>query len=334
MQENVALKDYTTMRLGGTARYMAPARTEAELISHLQFATNNGLKVLILGEGSNLIVSDQGFSGLVILNRISGFEVRDTQLVINSGEYWDRVVAQSVEFGLSGIEALSAIPGYAGAAPVQNIGAYGQEISETIQHVRAFDRKNGEFVTLSNMECDFSYRTSIFNTNQKGRYIITQITLQLRRGQMEPPLYESLQSYFDTHTITDLSPASIRRAIIDIRTNKLPNPKEIANAGSFFKNPFIEKWQADSLKQEFPDAPLFDMGNNIFKASAGWLVDQCELKGLEVNGMKVYEKNALVLVNDHAVSYAALDEIRDIVRGKVRDRFRINLEQEPEELTP
>lgn len=334
MQENVPLKDYTTMRLGGPARYLAPARTEEELVTHINFAKSHGLKLLILGEGSNLIVRDEGFSGLVILNRISGFEVDDTRLIIGSGEYWDNVVSRSVDLRLSGIEALSAIPGFAGAAPVQNIGAYGQEVSETIESVQAYDIKREAFVSISNADCSFSYRQSIFNNAEKGRFIITKLTLRLKRGNIEPPLYESLQSYLNANNIQDYSPASIRQAVIAIRATKLPNPKEIANAGSFFKNPIIESWQANGLREQFSDVPLYDMGENHYKVPAAWLIDSCDLKGFEANGMKVYEKNSLVIVNENATSYRSLNEIRDIIKGKVRDKFRINLKQEPEEIEP
>ena len=334
MQENIPLKDYTTMRLGGPARYLAPARTEEELVAHINFAKTHGLKLLILGEGSNLIVRDEGFSGLVILNRISGFEVEDTRLTIGSGEYWDSVVSRSVDLGLSGIEALSAIPGFAGAAPVQNIGAYGQEVSETIESVQAYDLKREAFVSISNLDCSFSYRQSIFNNAEKGRFIITKLIIRLKRGNIEPPLYESLQSYLNANNIQDYSPASIRQAVIAIRATKLPNPKEIANAGSFFKNPIIESWQANGLREQFSDVPLYDMGEDHYKVPAAWLIDNCELKGFINSGMRVYEKNPLVVVNDSATSYKSLDEIRDIIRGKVRDKFRINLEQEPEEIEP
>lgn len=336
MQENIQLKDYTTMRIGGPARYLATANTKEELVSLVQQAGD--IPVLVLGQGSNVIVSDNGFNGLVILNRIKGFDIYDqnpssTKIKIGAGENWDSIVQRTVESGLSGIECLSAIPGYCGAAPVQNIGAYGQEIADTLIELEAFDTQTKQFVNFSNTDCDFTYRRSIFNDpKNKGRYIITSISLELRKTIMEPPFYNSLQQYLDKNQITDFSPMNLRNAVIAIRATKLPDPATIPNTGSFFRNPMIENWLAKNMKDEYPDVQIFPMSDNLSKIAAGWLVEHSGIKGLEMEGFKVFENNALVITNQGNGTYQGLAKIREYIINTVRDKFRIELEQEPEEV--
>ncbi|MBI3494689.1 UDP-N-acetylmuramate dehydrogenase, partial [Candidatus Saccharibacteria bacterium] len=299
MQENIPLKDYTTMKIGGPARYMATANSREELVSLVQQAGE--MPILVLGQGSNVIVGDGGFAGLVILNRIMGFEIYDqdpaaTKIRVGAGEIWDSVVQRSTENGLSGIECLSAIPGCSGAAPVQNIGAYGQEIADTLIELEAYDLQTKQFATFNNSDCDFTYRRSIFNSgSQKGRYVITSISLQLQKTIMQPPFYSSLQTYLDKNQITDYSPYNLRNAVVAVRANKLPDPKLIPNTGSFFRNPIIENWQASKLRDEYPDVKVFPMGDNLSKISAGWLVENTGIKDLEIEGFKVYDSNALVI---------------------------------------
>lgn len=337
MQTNVLLKDYTTMRLGGEAKVLATATSKKELESFIFQATEQSLPILIVGEGSNIVVGDQGFAGLVIVNRIPGFEtlvqeITGATLKIGGGENWDDIVGRTVEMGLSGIENLSAIPGCVGAAPIQNIGAYGQEIADTLVELEAYDLLTKKFVVLQNTDCDFAYRHSIFNSTARRRYIIVSITIQLSRTPLEPPFYASLQKYLSDNAITDYSPQMLRQAVIAIRATRLPSPKLIASCGSFFKNPIIEKWQADDLRENYDHPPIFEMGDNLYKVSAGWLIEEAGLKGYQQDGMKVYEKNALVLVNETATSYEQLVAMREHIIELVRDMFRINLEQEPEEV--
>lgn len=337
MQPNILLKDYTTMHLGGSSRYLATARTREELLQYIHSAESQNIPLLILGDGSNLIVGDQGFPGLTILNRIPGFDIVSqsptaTRITIGAGESWDVAVQRTTDVTLSGIEALSGIPGRVGAAPVQNIGAYGQEIADVLTDVEVYDTMTKKIVTLSNSDCNFSYRRSIFNSTAKRRYIVLSITIELVPLQLEPPFYASLQNYLDSQNITDYSPASLRQAVLQLRSTKLPNPAILANAGSFFKNPIIEQWEVDNLKKQYTDLPLYGMGDDTYKISAGWLIEQAGLKGYSQNGIKVYDKNALVLVNESATSYQDLAAMREFIVDKVRDMFRINLEQEPEEV--
>jgi UDP-N-acetylmuramate dehydrogenase len=233
---------------------------------------------------------------------------------------------------LSGIEALSSIPGTAGAAPVQNIGAYGQEIADTLVSLEAYDIENDAFVTLQNTDCNFSYRHSIFRGEASGRYLITSITLQLYKAAPQPPFYKAVQDYLDTHNVTIFTPQVIRDTVMAIRADKLPDPKKLPNAGSFFKNAIVEDWQLTDLRAKYPDMPTYDMPDGRFKVPTGWLIEQTGLKGETLHGMKVHDKNALVLINESAQNYADLASARDEIQGAVRDQFRIEIEQEPLEI--
>jgi UDP-N-acetylmuramate dehydrogenase len=334
---NIPLKNYTTMKIGGNARFMTDAHIPADLPEICKRAKEQNLPIFILGGGSNTIVHDEGFGGLVIRNRIPGFHVledtpHDTTVKVGGGELWDSVVERTVEMGLSGIETLSAIPGTTGAAPVQNIGAYGQEISETMVSLEAYDMIDDKMVTLSNTDCGFSYRHSIFRGNAAGRYIITTVTFKLLKAAPQPPFYKGLQDYFDANNITIFTPKVVRDAVIAIRKDKLPDPTVLPNTGSFFKNAIIEDWQLTDLKKEYPDIPTFDMPDGRFKVPTGWLIEQTGLKGQVFHGMKVHDKNALVLINESANGYADLAAAREEIIGAVRDKFRIMIEQEPLEL--
>lgn len=334
---NIPLKNYTTMKLGGNARFMTEVHTPEDIAEIYRNAKGQNLPLFVLGGGSNTIVHDEGFAGIVIRNRIPGFTViaEDTDSVtikIGAGESWDNVVKRAVDMHLSGIETLSAIPGTAGAAPVQNIGAYGQEVADTLVSLEAYDSTADAFVTLQNADCNFSYRHSIFRGEAQGRYVITSISLRLYKTTLQPPFYAALQTYLDKHGTTLFTPDVIRNAIIDIRHDKLPDPTEKPNAGSFFKNAIIEEWQLADLKADYPDVPLYDMGNGTFKVPTGWLIEQTGLKGQLLHGMRVHDKNALVLINESATSYADLAAARDEIVTKVRDQFRIAITQEPLEI--
>lgn len=334
---NIPLKNYTTMKLGGNARFMTDAFSLEDIRALYHRAQSGNLPIFILGGGSNTIVRDAGFNGIVIRNRITGFTVVQDEsnfciITIGAGENWDETVKKTVEMHLSGIEAMSAIPGTVGAAPVQNVGAYGQEIADTLVSVEAYDTTTDAVVTLTNKECGFSYRHSIFRGEAAGRYVITSVTLKLYKAMPQPPFYRALQDYLDTHSITLFTPQVIRDAVTAIRADKLPNPAKIPNAGSFFKNAIIEEWQLNDLKKQYPNAPAYDMGNKTYKIPTGWLIEQTGLKGKTLHGMRVHDKNALVLINESATSYEQLAAAREEIIGAVRDMFRITIEQEPLEL--
>ena len=334
---DIPLKNYVTMRLGGNARFMTDIHSSAEVAQIVQKAAEQNLHMYVLGGGSNTVVRDEGFDGLVLRNRIPGFEVvadtaSDTTIKIGAGENWDSVVKRTVDMNLIGIECLSAIPGTAGAAPVQNIGAYGQEVAETLISLEAYDIQDGQHVTLTNEQCGFSYRHSIFRGESAGRYIITSITLRLYKAAPQPPFYKAVQDYLDTNNVTLYTAKALRDAVMAIRKDKLPDPKERPNNGSFFKNAIVEDWQLSDLRAEYPDVPTYDMPDGRFKVPTGWLIEQTGLKGQLLHGMRVHDKNALVLINESAASYADLAAARDEIIGAVRDTFRIIIEQEPLEM--
>jgi len=334
---NIPLKNYTTMKLGGNARFMTDAHTAADVQEICRNAKKQGLAIFILGGGSNVIVRDEGFNGIVIRNRIPGFEIiqdesGSTTLKVGAGENWDETVKRTVDMNLSGIEAMSAIPGTSGAAPVQNVGAYGQEIADTLVSVDAYDIENDRFIILEASDCGFSYRNSIFRSTSMGRYVILAITIKLYKTAPQPPFYAAIQDYFDQHNITLYTPQIIRDAVIEIRKNKLPDPTVTPNTGSFFKNAIVEDWQLADLKKEYPDIPTYDMSDGRFKVPTGWLIQQAGLRGQTLHGMHIHDKNALVLINESAKSYADLAAARDEIMGAIRDKFRITIEQEPLEI--
>lgn len=317
---------------------MATADSASDVVSLYRNARKENLPIFVLGGGSNVITHDEVFEGIVLLNKIKGFEVisetdETTDVKIGAGEVWDEVVEKAIGLRLQGIEAMSGIPGTAGAAPVQNVGAYGQEIADTLISLEAYDSKTDTIVTISADECDFSYRNSIFRDKEKGRYCILNITLQLNKAEPKPPYYASLQKYIDENDIREVNLSVIRVAVLNIRSEKLPDPAELPSAGSFFKNALVEKWKLEELQKEYSDIPNYAMSDGRYKIPTGWLIDKAGLRGYRSHGMRVYEKNALVLVNDSATGYDDLAAIREEIVQIVFDKFGIKIEQEPLELS-
>ena len=334
---NIPLKNFTTMKLGGPARFLAEAHSVKELIQVHRNARAKNLPIFILGGGSNVIAHDEGYNGVIIRMRIPGFEIihddaSSTTIKIGAGELWDDIVKRTVEMKLTGIETMSAIPGTSGAAPVQNVGAYGQEIADTLVSVEAYDSQSDNMVILQNEDCQFSYRHSIFRGSEKGRYVITSITLKLSKNLPKAPFYESIQSRFDALGISTYTHELVRDTVVAIRTDKLPDPKLLPNTGSFFKNALVENWQLDELRTQYPDIKAFDMGDGTSKVPTGWLIETAGFKGQLLHGMRVHDKNTLVLINESANGYDDLASARDEIIGKVRDTFRIIIEQEPLEI--
>lgn len=329
------------MKIGGNANYVADITSAEDLQQLFQNSKKLGQPVYVVGGGSNLIAHDEGFPGIIVHNRIMGIEILDdnptsTTVSVGAGENWDGLVKQMVERNLSGIEAMSGIPGTVGAAPVQNIGAYGQELSDTFVSCEAYDTAVDGFVTLTWEECGFSYRHSIFRGEAAGRYIITKVTLTLNKKRPEPPFYEALEKYLESKQIGTMTVTVqiVRDAVLEIRADKLPDPSLVPNAGSFFKNPIIENWQAEDIRRSFPDVKTFTVDERHQKIPAGWLIENVNLKGEILHGMKVHDKNAVVLINESANGYADLAAARDEITTAVRDKFQILLDQEPLELSP
>lgn len=338
IHKDIPLKNFTTMRLGGLASFMVEVKSEAELLEAHQFAIKNKLPFFIIGDGSNLIAKDEGYKGLIIKIRLNGFKVIKDEdhkvlIEIGAGENWDEVVSKTVDMGLSGIEAMSGIPGTAGATPIQNVGAYGQEISDTLQSVRVYDTKTKQFTNLQANQCQLAYRDSIFRNSQAGRYIITSLVISLSRQNPQPPFYNSLQKYLDELGTKNYSPKIIRQAVLTIRNTKLPDPKQLANSGSFFKNAIVEKWQANDIQGKYPDTPIFAIADSKYKIPAGFLIETAGLKNKLFHGFRVYDKNAVVLVNESAQSYQDLVKARYEITAAIYSLFGVQLEQEPLEIT-
>jgi len=337
LKENVSLADYSTMRLGGKARYLAEVKDQVRLQELIQWAKSYSLPVIMIGRGSNIVWRDEGFPGLVIVNKMTGREVlaednHSATVKIAAGENWDKAVEWTVDKKLTGIEYMSLIPGTAGAAPVQNVGAYGGELAYSLLELEAYDSSLNAYVKLQNHDCGFSYRSSRFKTTDKGRFFITSITLTLRKTNPAPPFYDSLQRYLDEHNIHKFTPSSIRKAVIDIRQNKLPDPEKVANNGSFFTNPIISVEKFQQLQQKYPDIKGWETKAGQMKVAAGWLVEKAGFKGVrdEQTGMATWPAQALVLVNESARKTTDLLEFKQKIVFKVEELFDIILEQEPE----
>ena len=336
IKQNIPLSELTTIKIGGRASVVITATNIGEMLGALQQVHASKLPYRVLGWGSNVIGRDEGYNGIIILNKIGGFEIlkeipQGARVRAGAGETLDTVVAWTVEMGLSGIEALSSIPGTIGAAPVQNAGAYGQEIGDHLESVEAIDTFTMQTVVLPKELCKFSYRDSTFKHTDR-RYIITAVTLVLPRANPEPPFYASLAAYLKDHQITTYTPRTIRDAVIAIRKEKLPSPLLLPNAGSFFKNPILHAGEGVRFRDRFPDAPTHDMTDGNVKIPAGWLIEHAGFKGHKRGPLETYAKNALVMVNAGKATYQDLDEFRSLIQKTVKDQFSIDLYQEPEEL--
>jgi UDP-N-acetylmuramate dehydrogenase len=337
LTKDAPLASHSTMRLGGNAAYLADITDMQDIPQLIASATVQGMPAIMIGDGSNIVWADQGYPGLVLVNRIAGFELQELDettayITIGGGENWDSVVARTVSLGYSGIAELSLIPGTTGATPVQNVGAYGREISETLMTVQAYDTKEQRFVSLQAEDCNFGYRTSRFKTTDRGRFMITSITLMLRRAKPTPPYYDAVATYFSKHHITDPGVQDIRDAVIAIRSAKLPDPKIVANNGSFFANPIIDGEQLTQLLADNPMIKYWRNDDDSIKLSAAWLIEQAGFKDVhdQETGMATWPKQPLVLVNESAKSTADLLTFKAKIVDAVQAKFGVTLQQEPE----
>ena len=329
VKENVLISTLTTMRLGGPARYVVEVETPDEIPEAYAFADEHSLPVFVLSGGANTIGHDEGYPGVIIINHMKGITWTGDAITAMGGETWDDVVAFACERGLTGIEALSKIPGLAAAAPVQNIGAYGQEVADTLISVEAYDTKDKSFKTLTKDDLKFSYRKSILNSTDKNRYFIISLTLKLTSGEMPRPFYNSIEKYITENGCTDFSPSGIREIVSKIRADKLPDPATTASAGSFFKNIYLNEQEAKQA--EAKGYPVYH-GHDGHKINSGWLIEQAGFKGKLLHGIRVNEKAALVLINESATGYSDLAAARQEIVGAVYEKFGYKLEQEPVEI--
>jgi UDP-N-acetylmuramate dehydrogenase len=338
IKEYIDIKEYSSLHLGGQFRYFAVISSVSDLIQACSISSKIGKKIFILGGGSNVVFSDGVIDVLALKIEIKGFEIikedeNYTDMKVGSGENWDDFVSKTVNMNLSGIELLSAIPGTVGATPVQNVGAYGSEVKDTILEVEVFEIAKNKIEIFSNKECKFGYRDSVFKNEAKGKYIITKVTYRFKKNNKNsyPSLsYPGIKNYFENKGIQNPSLKQIRDAVISIRKDKLPDPKSIPNVGSFFKNPIVINSIADTIKEDFPEARFFRVDNYNTKIPAGWLIENSGLKGKDFGNISVYNKNALVLVNNKKATYKDIISARDEIIRIVKDKFNIILEQEPD----
>lgn len=318
--ENVDIKQYSSFLMGGKVRWFVEVNDISDIPSIVNEAKS---PTHILGEGCNTIFSDSEILPYFIIHmRNTGIEkISEDTFKVQAGHNWDDFVKYSVESGFSGIEALSAIPGSVGASPIQNIGAYGQEVCNVITQVHVFDLRDNKFKTLSNAECRFGYRTSIFKTTEKNRYIITAVEFTLSQNPPSIPNYPDLKNYFKS--IPTLK--EIRNAIISIRSKKLPDPKIVPNVGSYFENVIANKATISRLKTSYPTIPVY----NSTKIPTGWLIDQCGLKGKSFGPIKISENNALVLIHDGTGTYADLAFAEKYISDEIYKKFSLRLVREP-----
>ncbi len=327
---NVPLSTLSTFRIGGIAREVVTVTTEDDLAEVFRLMPQ-GQKWFLLGGGSNIVFPDGDLDMTLIRPKILGIRLEhDIELVVGSGEIWDSVVAFAVENDLSGIETLSWIPGTAGATPVQNVGAYGTEISDVLTSLRAFDLWTKSIVTFSNKDCKFGYRDSIFKHGGKGRYVITEITLALSRELPDVPQYPGVADYLAEHNIRAASLVDIRSAIIAIRTKKLPDPKEVASVGSFFKNTFVSIEKANQLRAEYPTLAIYGIDEKTAKVGTGSLIDTMGWKGKRIGNFSLYKGNAMVIVNEGAGTRAELGDVVRQIQNAVHEKYGISIEPEPE----
>jgi UDP-N-acetylmuramate dehydrogenase len=333
VQENVDLLPYNTFKLSAFARHFTIVRTfqEAQTLFQSDLFTKN--KFLILGGGSNVLLT-KDFDGLVIKNEIGGIEKvsendKTVMLKAGSGENWHTLVMYCVARELGGIENLSLIPGTVGAAPMQNIGAYGVEIKEVIHNVEAIELKTGKVRTFQNHECRFGYRESIFKQELKDQYFISSITLTLTKKDHHFNIsYGSIEEVLKEQKVQKVSVQAISEAVIDIRQKKLPDPKIIGNAGSFFKNPSVEKSFFDALKKDFPTLPSFPGEKNMIKIPAAWLIEQSGWKGKTLENIGVHKHQALVLVNYGGGEGKKIWALALAIQASVKEKFNITLHPE------
>ncbi|MET0779567.1 MAG: UDP-N-acetylmuramate dehydrogenase [Candidatus Saccharimonadales bacterium] len=335
--QKVPLKSYSTMRLGGVAAYATDITDRQQIAEAIAWADERNLPVLMIGVGSNIVWRDEGFPGLLLVNKIKRFEEQQEDeenyyVTVGAGEVWDEVVARTAAKGMTGIEALSLIPGTAGATPVQNVGAYYQDVGQVLTTVEAYDRQEKQFVNIQKMDCAFAYRTSRFKTTDRGRFFITAITLHLLHQNPMPPFYPSLQAYFDQEQIHEFTPQVVRDAIIAIRSAKLPDPAKVANNGSFFANPFIDEGSLAQLQADYGAVPHWPAHDGRIKIPAAWLIEKTGFKDFHdpETGMGTWPTQPLVLVNESARSTDQLIVFKKKIVEAVQLKFGITLEQEPE----
>jgi UDP-N-acetylmuramate dehydrogenase len=337
IKENVALAPFTTFRIGGPARWWVEASTEAEVSEAVIWARERSLPLLVLGGGSNLLISDGGFSGLVLRVSLKGVssETRGSCRIFHvaAGEDWDGFVQSVVAENCAGVECLAGIPGTVGGTPVQNVGAYGQEVSETIEGVRVLDLKTLEFREMPASECEFAYRTSVFNTSGRGRFVVVRVDYRLKPDGKPNLRYADVQKAFPIGSEPSL--VEVSDAVRKIRHAKgmllVEDDEDCRSAGSFFKNPIISRWQfAELVSRLAVEPPSYPAGADQVKLPAAWLIEQAGFaKGFSLGHAGISSRHTLALVNKGGATAAEILELRDVIAAGVLAKFGISLQVEP-----
>ncbi|WP_288129823.1 UDP-N-acetylmuramate dehydrogenase [Microbulbifer sp.] len=333
IQKDADLQPFNTLTIAARARYFAAVTSIDALREALTFARDKKLPILPLGGGSNIVLTDD-FPGVAIHVGLKGLTMCEeggaTRICAAAGENWHQLVMRSVEAGLGGLENLALIPGNIGAAPIQNIGAYGVELKDTFDSLQAMDIATGDLLRFTAAECEFGYRDSVFKRAARDRYIICEVTLKLPQEWQPKIGYPALAQYLASaeSSATPLTPEQVAEAVIAIRNSKLPNPVDIPNAGSFFKNPIVSDAQYVALKAQHPELVAFSAGDD-WKLAAGWLIDQAGWKGRLRDGVGVHDRQALVLVNPgHREGGQVVSLAREIA-ADIQHKFGVTLEPEP-----
>jgi UDP-N-acetylmuramate dehydrogenase len=340
LERNVPLAPLTTLGIGGPARLFVRAETVDEIREAIAWAASQHEPLFVLGGGSNLLIADEGFDGLVLQIDLRGITVRSespeaVMVYVAAGERWDDFVSFAVMRGWAGIECLSGIPGLTGATPIQNVGAYGQEVSETIVRVEAIERDTGRVVTLTNWECGFGYRQSIFKSSAKDRYIVVGVTFRLTPGGSAAIRYPELQTYLDEHEIDVSDLRGVRSAVIAIRKRKGmvldPADPDTRSDGSFFMNPIVTQSKLDEvlLRAGTKNVPHFPSGDQI-KLSAAWLIEHAGFhKGFVHGNVGLSSKHTLAVINRGGGTAREVLELVAIIQRRVREEFGVEIQPEP-----
>lgn len=332
IQENVSLKRFNTFGIDAAARHFAVFKTTEELTELLSNKTVLDNQKLILGGGSNLLLT-KNFDGIVLKNEIKGVELISEDemhyyVKSNAGEVWHSFVMHCIKNNYAGVENLSLIPGCVGASPMQNIGAYGVEIKDVFESLEAVNVKDGSIKTFRLEECAFGYRESIFKRKEKDNWIITSVTFRLNKRPVLNTAYGAIEEELDRMNLDTITIKDVSQAVINIRSSKLPNPKEIGNAGSFFKNPVVPMSVYDEIKKHYNSAPCYPINETEVKIPAGWLIETAGWKGKNMGTYGVHAKQALVLVNYRGATGKEIYDLSTVIINDIRIKFGIELERE------
>ena len=326
-----SLKNHNTFGIAAKAKYFASFNSEDELAELLKDNICKTEPLLILGGGSNILLT-QDFEGLILANNIKGIEIiaedkKSISIAVGAGEIWHDFVLWSIQQNLSGIENLALIPGLVGASPIQNIGAYGAEVKDVITNVSYIEIASKNKKSFTNSECNFSYRNSIFKDELKGKVVITEVVYKLSKTPLNNTKYGAITDELKRLN-KESSPQNIARAVINIRSSKLPDPKVLGNSGSFFKNPIIETHKFEGLKKEFPEMVGYKLSDTETKISAGWLIDNAKLKGYRKADAGVHKDHALVLINYGNATGLEIINLAKEIQEIVKEKYGIQIEPE------